>query len=365
MNQTFSNSTYTPAYIGPFTLRNKSQPLYKFQCMLTAADARCSRELAKLLPLPDDKVTNDPISKPFSALKHQRKNAYAQVSSITNYHNALKLLSQYIEWLREISANPEDPWHGIQIYRVEKTTFDELKTAALFYKSYDTSQLKVGIHIPGKTECETEDFTDLFIEERKQNTVIVVCLAPFPKNSGYIFRNPYGIHEISGVLHFRINGVKIRLNGERKPAAHKVSMKNCSTDEAILRYEKENKLWKNRLYERLGTLDYFQNFFKKLTEITSASDDPWHNVPVHFVQERTFQKFVDNDKFYRYYNNQNAKLGVAMAEDTPDTRYLLLQQRRKRQCFMPDEIIEHERFSEVVLLICIPPIPKWPILKWD
>lgn len=358
-------TTFTPAYIGPFTLRNKPKSLYQLRCTVTNAQEKCTRELCKLLPLPDDTVTNDPIAKPFSALKRQRKYAYAQVSMLENYQNALNLLGQYIDWLREVSADPSDPWHGVLIYRIEKSTFDEFKAASLFYKSYDTSLLKIGIYIPHKTELETEDFADLFLEKRVPKSVIVICLAPFPKNGGYKFRNPYAISEIPNTIAHRINGVKARINGERKPAAHKVSMQNCSTDEAILRHEKESALWESRLYERMVTLQNFQNFFKNLSELTNDVTDPWHNVPVHFVREKTFQKFIDNDKFYRYCNNMHAKIGVAMAEDNPDTRYQLLQQRRKRQCFVPGEITQHERFSGAILLICIPPIPKWPILKWD
>ena len=350
---TTKNTTYTPAHIGPFNIRNKPNSLEQLRHTITNAQEKCKRELCKLLPLPDDKVTNDPIKKPFSALKRQRKYAYEQVSTLENYRNALNLLEQYVNWLCEVT------------YRVEKSTFDEFKAASLFHKSYDTSLLKVGIYVPRETEVETEDFLDLFIEKRIARSIIVICLAPFPKNGGYKFRNPYSISEIPNLIAFRINGVRIRINGERKPAAYKVSMKNCSTDEALLRYEKESSIWETRLYERLITLQNFKSFFEKLAEITGNSNDPWHNVPVHFVREKTFQKFVENDKFYRYCNNSHAKIGVAMVEDTSDTRYQLLQQRRKRQCFVPDEITQHDRFSDVVLLVCIPPIPKWPILNWD
>lgn len=354
-----------PAYIGPFTLRNKPKSLYQLQCTVSNAQARCVRLLGKLLPLPDDKVTNDPIAKPFSSLKRQRKNAYEQISAIESYHNALNLLSQYIEWLREVTSNPEDPWHETLVYRVEKSTFDELKSAELFYKDYDTALLKIGIHIPRETAHETEDFAGLFLENRIRKAVIVICPAPFPKNGGYKFRNPYAISEVPGAIAHRITGVKARLRGERKPVASKVSQRNCDTDEAQLRYEKEYDLWETSLYARLVALQNFRDVFKNIAELTSNPDDPWHNVPVHFVREKTFKKFVETDKFYRYCRNPHVMVGVAMAEDTPDTRYQLLQQRRTRQCFAPGEITQHDRFSAAVLLICIPPIPKWPILKWD
>ncbi len=362
---TKNNTKSTPAYIGPFTLRNKPKSLYQLQCMVTNAQERCNRELFKLLPLPDDMVTSDPIAKPFSALKRQRKNVYAQSLAIQNYQKVLVLLAGYIDWLRKVTTNPDDPWYNAPIYSVEKSTFDEFKSAGLFYRDFDTTQLKIGIHIPRETAHETEDFAGLFLKERIRKAVIVICLATFPKNSGYKFRNPYAIDEIPGAIAGRITGVRARINGERKPAAHKVSMQNCSTDEATRRHEKESALWESRLYERLITLQNFQNFFKNLSELTSNATDPWHNVPVHFVREKTFQKFIDDNKFYRYCNNAHAKIGVAMNEDTPDTRYQLLQQRRTRQCFVPDEITQHERFAGVVLLICIPPIPKWPILNWD
>ena len=365
MEKTKRKTDYIPAYIGPFTLRTKPKTLYRLQCMINNSKQRCKNELAKYNPLPDDKVTNDPIAKPFSMLQNQRKKAYARVSAIENYKSALVMLNDYVEWLREVTANPEDPWFAIPIYQVEKSTFDEFKNAGLFFKDYDSSQLKIGIHIPQETEHETTNFNGIFLDNRIRRSVIVICLAPYPNNYGYKFRNPYGIHEIPSLIAYRISGVKTRLNGHSKPVASKVSMQNCSTDEAILRHEKESALWEAQLYERLGALQNFHNFFKQLAELVSDKEDPWHHVPVHFVREKTFQKFVDNNKFYRYCNAAHAKIGIAMSEDTADTRYLLLQQRRKRQCFMPSEIIEHERFSDIILLVCIPPIPKWPILKWD
>lgn len=354
----------TPAFIGPFTLRSKPKTINQLHRSAINAHKKCERELCKLLPLPNDLVSTS-LRLSHSQLKRMREKKYAQFAAIEGHKNALNSLLQLIEWMRGFIDNPNDPWYNVPIYRVQSTTFDEFKTAGLFYKDYDSTQFKVGIYVPRENTHKTVDFTDLFINERLPNAVIMICLAPFPKNEKYKFKNPYSILEFSNAINWRVTSVKNRLNGERKPVASKISQKNCSTDEAQLRYNKESHLWEISLRGRLVALQDIQRWCTFLLLITGEPSDPWHEMPVHFVHEKTFRRFVEEDKFYRYSDTTHAKIGLAMANDTPETRYILQNQKRNRQCSTPIELAEHKRFSDVVLLVCIPPIPKWPILKWD
>ena len=87
-------STITPTPIGPFTLRSQPKTLNQLQKTVINAHKNCERELRRLLPLPDDHVTNDPIRRPFSQLKREREKAYAEVSVLEQYKETLnKLLS--------------------------------------------------------------------------------------------------------------------------------------------------------------------------------------------------------------------------------------------------------------------------------
>ena len=358
-------SNVTPVFIGPFTVRAQTKTPDQLQKTVINAHKKCERELRKLLPLPNANVTNDPIRRPFSQLKREREKAYAQVAALEQHKTALNNLMTFINWLREFINNPEDPWYNIPIYRVQQSTFNEFKTAALFYRDFESNQLKIGIHIPREKEHQTVEFENVLICERIRKGVIFICLAPFPQNKSYAFRNPYSISSFANYIHNFSSAIKVRLNGDRKPVARKISQQNCSVDEANLRYKEEARLWEHALRERLAALNSFQEWANTLARLVSSPDDPWHNVPVHFVRERTFRKFIDNDKFYRYCATPHVMIGVAMSEDTYETRNLLLNQKRNRQCFMPAEITNHERFADVVLLVCVPPIPKWPILKWN
>lgn len=358
-------SDIVPAYIGPFTIRLQTKTPEQLQKTIINAHKKCERELRKLLPLPDDKVTNDPIRRPFSQLKREREKAYAQVFAIEDYKEALNGLLTFIEWLHTFINNPQDPWYNVPIYRIQQSTFEEFKNANMFYRDYDGTQLKIGIYIPREKEHKTVELKDLQISERIQKGVILIYLAPYPNHTPYKFRNPHTVGEFSINVSCRISAIKARLNGERKPVASKVSQQNCSVDEARLRYREESRHWEYALRERLAALQSLKTWANKLVVLTSSPEDPWHNIPVHFVRQGTFNKFMHSGKFYRYCSTPHAMIGVAMKEDTYETRNLLLNQRRTRQCFMPSEITEHERFSDVVLVVCIPPIPKWPILKWN
>ncbi len=359
-------SDIVPAYIGPFTIRLQTKTPEQLQKTVINAQKKCECELRRLLPLPDDKVTNDPIRRPFSQLKREREKAYALYSAIDQHKTALYRLSSLIDWLKEFIDNPDDPWYSIPIYRIQQTTFEEFKTANLFYRDFNSTSLKIGFYIPQEKNYQTvTSLKELFIADRIRKGAIFIYLEPYPNQTPYKFRNPHTIGEFSINVSLSISTIKARLNGERKPVASKVSQQNCSVDEAQLRYREESKQWEYALRERLAALQALKAWTNKLVVLTSSPEDPWHNIPVHFVKQNTFNKFVHNGKFYRYCSTSHVMVGLAMKEDTYETRNLLLNQRRTRQCFMPSEITEQERFPGVVLMVCIPPVPKWPILKWN
>ena len=358
-------STITPTPIGPFTLRSQPKTLNQLQKTVINAHKNCERELRRLLPLPDDHVTNDPIRRPFSQLKREREKAYAEVSVLEQYKESLNKLLSFISWLRKFNDNPQDPWYQIPIYKIQETTFDEFKTAALFYRDFDSVHLKIGIHFPREKEHQTVAFEELTLENRIRKGIILICLAPFPKSKEYKFRNPNTISEFESQISQRISALKVRLNGERRPVASKVSQRNCSSDEANFRYKKEAIIWENALRARLAALQNLKDWAKELTTLPATPDNVWPNTPVYFVRKSTFQKFVDNGHFFRYFSNPHMMVGLAIPEDTYETRNFLLNQKRSRQCFMPSELTHQKAPYATVLMVCIPPIPKWPILKWN
>ena len=360
-----ATATKTTTFIGPFTLRSPISIHTLEKKVQNGCDA-CNRALKKL-PEPPHLVTKSKWDS-FAPIERERKRIYAEKNELEQHLKALKILSELTKWIRSFTDDIDSPWYNTPIHMVQIQTFEEFKTAGLFYKDFDSYKIKVGLHLQREPAHETVDsWYKLLIDEKPNKAVIVIYLAPLPKKKEYKFTNPYSFSEIPSAIGLRINGTKNRLNGKRKPVAWKVSQERCSYSEAQRRYEKEAHLWEVKLRERLATLKYLQGWFESLVELTQNDNykDPWRNVPIHFVRERTFQQFVDKDKFYRYCDGPNAKIGIAMASDTTETRNLLLNQKRVRQCYHFTELIEHQRFSDAIIVVCIPPIPKWPILKWD
>ena len=322
-----NTASKTTNFIGPFTLRSPIS-IHTLEKKVQNGFDACHRALAKL-PASPQLVTKSKWES-FAPIEKERKRIYAEQTELEQYQNALRILSEITKWIKTFIDDTESPWYQNPIHMVQKQTFEEFKTAGLFYKDFESNKLKIGIHIRREPAHETvDDWNKLFIEEKFHQAVIVICLAPFPKNKDYKFTNPYSFNEIPSVIALRINGTKNRLNGKRKPVAWKVSQERCSYSEAQRRYEKEAHLWEVKLRERLATLKYLHGWFESLVELTQNDnyEDPWRNVPIHFVRERTFQRFVDKDKFYRYCDGPHAKIGIAMASDTTETRNILLNQK--------------------------------------
>ena len=360
-----TTTSKNPTYIGPFTLRSPIS-IHTLEKRIENGFDACHRALKKL-PTPPKLVTKSKWES-FAPIEREQKRIYAEQTELEQHLHALRILSEITTWIRSFNEDIKSPWYDTPIHMVQSQTFEELKTAGLFYKDFDSNKLKIGIHILREPAHETVDvWHKLFIKEKFNKAVIVIYLAPFPKNKEYKFSNPYSIKDVPNAIDLRINSTKKRLNGKRKPVAWKVSQERCSYSEAQRRYEKEAHLWEVKLRERLAALNYIHGWFKSLTELIQNDnyEDPWRNVPVHFVRERTFQRFVVKDKFYRYCDGNHIKVGIAMANDTRETRNILLNQKRERQCYHFSELTSHTRFSDVIILVCIPPIPKWPILKWD
>lgn len=352
-----------PTFIGPFTLRSPIS-IYALEKRVQNGFDACHRALAKI-PDPPELVTKNKWES-FAPIERERKRIYAEKAELEHHLKALKVLSELTKWIRSFIEDIDSPWYNAPIHMVQIQTFEELKTAGLFYMDFDSNKIKVGLHIQREPSHETVDsWLKLLIDEKPNKAVIVIYLAPFPKKKEYKFSNPYSFKEFPQAIDLRITSTKNRLNGKHKPVAWKVSQERCSYSEAMRRYEVEAHLWEVRLRARLATLQNIKYWLNSLTELTKNSEDPWHTVPIHFVKEKTFKRFVDKDKFYRYCDAEHAKIGIAMAKDTPETRYTLLNQKRNRICSTYYELSEHDRFSDIILLVCIPPIPKWPILKWD
>lgn len=358
-----TTTTKTPTFIGPFKLR-ASIAINSLEKRVQNGFDACHRALKKL-PEPPPLVTKSKWDS-FAPIERERKRIYAEKNELEQHLKALKILSEITKWIRSFTEDINSPWYNTPIHMVQIQTFEELKTAGLFYMDFDSNKIKVGLHIQREPSHETVDsWLKLLIDEKPNKAVIVIYLAPFPKKKEYKFSNPYSFNEFSNAIELRINSTKNRLNGRCKPVAWKVSQERCSYSEAIRRYEMEAHLWEVRLQARLATLKGIQYWLKSLTELTKNPDDPWHNVHIHFVKERTFKRFVDADKFYRYSEGEHAKIGIAMSKNNPETRHILLNQKRNRICSTYFELSEHDRFSDIIILVCIPPIPKWPILKWD